>query len=130
LLQQSPVGAAQHSPLPQHSVPAGQQVGLPGSSEQGSWPTGHGSHVPAPGFVHRAPAGQHVLPQTRFDGQHAAPFTQVPAQHWPLQHVVTSDGQQLPPHANDSGSSQHVVPLRQFSGAQQAPPQSLSAVQH
>lgn len=87
----------QQLPSPQHSLPPGQQSGLPWPAAQGAWATGHAWQVPRAGFVHAKPGAQHVEPHVRSSGQQL-PLTHVslPGQHCPLQQAVNGP-QQLPP---------------------------------
>ena len=48
------MGLAQHWPLPQHSVPAGQHAGKPGSGARGASPAGHASQAPDTRSIQRA----------------------------------------------------------------------------
>jgi len=62
-------------------------------------------------------------------GQHVEPFTQIPLQHWPLQHCWNPE-QQCPPQTC-AASSQHSAPPMHFCGAgQQVFPQRSRMVQH
>ena len=119
------VGAAQHSPSAQHSVPVAQHIGSPGKFGHGSWPSGHGVHIPPNGSTHAEPVGQQVAPHAWLSGQQLpATHTSPAPQHWPLQQLP-GRAQQMFPHSPPVG--QHV-PLTQVPPGQHEPSGHTSLV--
>ena len=123
--QSSP--APQHAPV-QHWLADGQHAGVfPGG--HASPPPGHTSHRLVAGSVHAKPSSQQTFPHTRLMlGQQIEPLTQIPLQHWPLQHCWKPE-QQWSPHWR-ARSGQHSVPCRQWCDGQQVDPHRSSGLQH